>query len=143
MANNINETISQWANVAVDRLHEALDEYEIGRLDGALWRSMAAELVRNGGNIDKVIIKFNQYGRFLDMGVGRGVPIGKRGTENFNRARRADGKLHRYKRKAKPWYSVTKTREVAILRDVLAREYGKQIGLAIENSLNTTITINR
>jgi len=121
---DISQTIEQWAEVAIDKFHQALDDYGISKLDGALWRSLAYELVRNGGDIDKVLIRFKQYGRFVDMGVGRGVPIGARGTAAFEKARNENGQLKRYGRKAKPWYSKTKTREVGILRAILVRDYG-------------------
>lgn len=139
---NINDAVRGWAEVAIDRFHEAMDTYEIGKLDGELWRSLTYELVQAGGDIERVIIKFKKYGRFVDMGVGRGVPVGARGTQAFSRSREANGRLRQYGRKAKPWYSTTKTREAAILRQILVRDYGINTLASIESAFTQTEIIN-
>lgn len=130
--------VQGWANVTIDRFKEALKKEGVGEYSHDLLRSIVAEAVRVGGDIEKVILKFKSYGRFVDMGVGRGVAIGKRGSGAFDNSRRADGKLKKYGRKAKPWYSRTKTREVAILRQLLVTQYGVQTLAAIENGLTFT-----
>jgi hypothetical protein len=139
---NMHDAVKGWAEVAIDRFHEALDDYEIGKLDGALWNSLAYELVQNGGDIERVIIKFKKYGRFLDMGVGRGVPVGARGSAAFGKSRSDNGQLKSYGRKPKPWYSKTKTREAAILREVLVKNYGINTLADIETAFTRTENIN-
>jgi len=121
---NINDAVKGWAEVAIDRFHEALDKYDIGRLDGALWQSLAYELVQANGDIERVIIKFKQYGRYIDMRVGKGRPISNR------------------RRKKSPWYSKTKTREAGILRQILVRDYGINTLASIEGAFTGTETIN-
>jgi hypothetical protein len=135
---DINQTIEKWAEIAIDKLREALDTYDIGKLDGALWQSFAYQLVQNNGDIEKVVIKFAQYGRYVDMGVGRGVATGKRGTEAFSKYRKQNGQLHRYGRKPKPWYSKTKTKEVGLLRLILVRDYGVKTLADLETVFNRT-----
>ncbi|MES2808784.1 MAG: hypothetical protein V4619_09185 [Bacteroidota bacterium] len=138
----MNDAVKGWAEVAIDKFHQALDDYEIGRLDGALWKSLAYELVQNGGDVEAVIIKFKQYGRFVDMGVGRGVPVGVRGTPAFSKSRKDNGQLHKYGRKAKLWYSKTKYREVAILRQILVASYGKKTLAEFESEFIKTEHVN-
>lgn len=121
---DIAAVINGWAEVVLDRFRGALDKYDIGKLDGDLWRSFTYQLVLNGGDVEAVVIKFLQYGRFVDMGVGRGVPVGARGSAAFEKARKDNGQLRRYGRKRKPWYSKTKTREIGILRTILVQDYG-------------------
>lgn len=135
---NIADVINSWAEVVIDRFHERMDDFEISKLDGDLWRSFAFQLVANGGNIEEVIFKFKAYGRFVDMGVGRGVPKGARGTAAFNKARKENGQLQRYGRKPKPFYSKTKTREIGILRTILIRDYGINSLSQLESAFNTT-----
>ncbi|MES2808454.1 MAG: hypothetical protein V4619_07505, partial [Bacteroidota bacterium] len=53
-----------------------------------------------------VLLKFLKYGRFRDMNVGMGHPIGKPGN-----------------RRPAPWYSKQKTKEIAILRFIMAKKY--------------------
>jgi hypothetical protein len=139
---NIEQVINGWAEIFVDRLHEGLDRYEIGKLDGDLWRSIAYQLVLAGGDIEEVIFKFLAYGRFVDMGVGRGIPVGARGSTEFEKARKENGQLKRYGRKAKPWYSKTKTREVAILRTILIQDYGINTLSMLETTFNRVEIVN-
>ncbi|MNT48741.1 hypothetical protein D3C72_1855380 [compost metagenome] len=90
--------------------------------DDRLYHSFATELQSNGGDVERVLIKFNNYGRFVDMGVGRGVPLGSRkalGDDAYSRSRGESGRLHHMARKAKPWYSKTKRREIGKLRRIL------------------------
>lgn len=134
--------INGWAEVVIDRFHEAMDKYDIGKLDGPLWSSFAYELKLAGGNVDEVVFKFLKYGRFVDMGVGRGVPMGGRGTAAFAKSRNEKGQLHRYGRKRKPWYSKTKTREIGILRTILVRDYGINTLAELESAFNYTEIIN-
>ncbi len=135
---DIEAVVNGWAEVVIDRFHEAMDKYNIGRLDGNLWKSFTYHLQQNGGNVEAVVFKFHQYGRFVDMGVGRGVPIGSRGSSNFEKYRKNNGQLHRYGRKPKPWYSKTKTREIAILRTILIQDYGINTLADLESVFNTT-----
>lgn len=121
-AQNTLEYIEGWLDITIDKFHEALDEHNIGKLDGQLWRSIMGEVIRSGEEPKQVIIRFKQYGRFVDMGVGRGVPLGKRGSAAFSKYRNHLGTsmLKNYARTAKPWYSKTKTRELGRLRELLA-----------------------
>lgn len=116
------EMLDRWVEITIDQLHQALDHYEIGKLDGRLWHSIVGHVLKTGEEPRGVVIKFMQYGRFVDMGVGRGVPIGKRGTAAFGKYRDYNGtsKLQVYNRQAKPWYSKTKSREIFKLRELLA-----------------------
>jgi hypothetical protein len=135
---NMDAAVQGWADVAIGRFKEALKKEGIQEYSRDLIESLVAELGRSGGNIDEVIFKFKGYGRFVDMGVGRGVAIGGRGTEAFKNKRREDGKLKQYGRKAKPWYSKTKTREVSILRQLLITQYGVRTLAELENGLSFT-----
>lgn len=130
--------VQGWANVAIDRFKEALKKEGVEEFSRDLINSLLAETVRNGGDIEKVIFKFKGYGRFIDMGVGRGVATGKRGSNSFAKSRRDDGKLKNYGRKVKPWYSKTKTREVAILRQLLVTQYQVQTLAELEDGLTFT-----
>jgi hypothetical protein len=135
---NMDQAVSAWANVAIERFKEALKKEGIEEYSHELLNSLAAELARSGGDIEQVIFKFKGYGRFVDMGVGRGVPIGGRGTDAFKKKRNNDGKLKAYGRIKKPWYSKTKTREVSILRQILVTQYGVRTLAELENGLTFT-----
>ena len=68
------ELFSWWAKYTVDRLHDALNTIGVD-ISGPLFKSIFNELERSGGDVSKVVTKFLAYGRFVDMGVGRGVTL--------------------------------------------------------------------
>ena len=114
----------KWLSMTIDSLHQALDQYNIGKLDGRLWESIMGEVIHSGQDVEKIVIKFAQYGRFVDMGVGvgRGVKTGKR--------------------KVKPWFSKTKTREVARLRTLLINGMSIKAIQEVESGLKSDLEIN-
>ncbi|WP_343524398.1 hypothetical protein [Pedobacter sp.] len=132
------QLVNAWLDILIDKLHDALDFYEIGKLDGELWKSIIGHVIQANGDVDSVIVKFMQYGRFVDMGVGRGMSKGSRlelGESNFSKKRNRLGQLLKLRRKAKPWYSKTKWREVLRLRELLADNLsGRALG-EVENAL--------
>lgn len=133
------ELVEAWLEILIDQLHNALDHYEIGKLDGELWKSIVGQVIKSGGDVQSVIVKFRQYGRFLDMGVGRGMQKGSKsdiGEKKFNSKRNDRGQLHKHNRKAKPWYSKTKYREIARLRELMAGTMSGQMISEIESALH-------
>ncbi|HVW97490.1 MAG TPA: hypothetical protein VHA56_16070 [Mucilaginibacter sp.] len=137
-ADKINEDqlAEQWAVIVVDRWMQALTRYKIG-VTGRLMNSFYKELKRANGDVEAVIFKFLKYGRFEDMGVGRGTSLNERVlTRKFDRYRDAEGKWTGHiARKKKPWYSKTFYREVAKLADLYKRDYSTKLVSAIESSL--------
>lgn len=138
------EIIDKWLDITIDRLHMALDEHEIGKLDGNLWKSIMGEVVASGGNVQSVIVKFLQYGRFVDMGVGRGMTTGSRRElgDKFFKKRNAGGQLHKHLRKAKPWYSRTKQREIGRLREIMATKLSKQTIGEVEEAIKKGVILD-
>ena len=112
----------KWLSMTIDSLHQALDQYNIGKLDGRLWKSIMGEVIHSGQDVEKIVIKFAQYGRFVDMGAGRGVKKGNR--------------------KRKPWFSKTKTREVARLRELLINGMKIKAIAEIESGMKSDLQIN-
>ena len=133
-----------WDEVAkytAEHLQEALETYRGPKWTDTLMKSILTELVKSGGSVQQMLTRFRQYGRFVDMGVGRGVPIGAAGTGAFSAARTDDGKLKRYRRRKKPWYSKTYFHEVQKIKELYAREFGNTIPVAIQEELSATIAM--
>jgi predicted HAD superfamily Cof-like phosphohydrolase len=130
------EIVDQWAKILIERLHKKLDKFKIGK-SGALRKSIKTDLLRGvGGDIDKLHLLYNYYGAFVDMGVGRGQPLGE------VRYAKASQRLTGIKaRRAKKWYSVTITAEVNTLADLLMKHYGKQAIGVVLNEIPTQISI--
>lgn len=88
------------------------------RQEGDLLDSFSRRITMRSGLVSGEI-RFNFYGRFVDMGVGNGVTLiekqtGRALTNNRNPSRIA--------RKAKPWFSPVWIREREKLSGVIARD---------------------
>jgi len=132
---------SKWAEYTVSRLHEALDKFRRPVWTDRLYNSLNTELIKANGDVDAVILKFMQYGRFVDMGVGRGVPIGAAGSGIFSAARHENGQLKTYRRKPEKWFSKTYYAEVQKIKDLYVKAFGNEIPFAIKDALTAEITI--
>jgi hypothetical protein len=125
---DINGAVAGWAGVTDERFKEALVKTGVKEYSRELVLSIRHELKRHNGNIDEVLLKFAAHGRFVDMRVGRGAPMGSA----------PKSRLKAYGRRKKMWYSKTKTREVAILRELLISQYQVQTVHTIEDGLTFT-----
>ncbi|QTE38486.1 hypothetical protein J3L18_05260 [Mucilaginibacter gossypii] len=139
---NTEQFALKWAEILTDRLHNALDKYNIGKLDGPLWMSIHAAVIAAGGDAEKVITRFLQYGRFIDMGVGRGVPIGLAGTGAFSAARNDDGTLRRNRRRKKVWYSKTYYADVMRFKELYLQIFNQQVPGQITEALAGDISMS-
>lgn len=88
-----------------------------------------------GGGVDKVMIEFLLYGRFIDMGVGRG-------TTHTGRLVNRQLKLGRSPRQRKLWYSKRKGYEIHRLREILAQQNIHLLLDSLENALNISVHLN-
>lgn len=117
---------NKWLEFTIDALHDALDKYNIGKLDGPLWDSIIGNVISSGGEVESIIIKFLQYGRFRDMRVGKGVKIGDALSGNRNKA---------------PWFSKTKVHQISRLRELMIMSLSNKAIGEIESGLSKEITL--
>jgi hypothetical protein len=117
------ETIRAWADITIERWRTKIDRMGIGyTLD--LENSLKAEVIaESGGNPRMVEFSMLMYGRFVDMGVGKGVTIDDVGSPNANR-------------KPRPWYSRTFYAEVKKLASILAEKYARKGVLTIVENID-------
>lgn len=112
------EMAQMWAEITIDRWKKRMATLEIGS-SGELLKSFTAQVVSDAkGDPTKITFAFLYYGRFPDMGVGRGVTLDMT----------PDPSGHR---KVKPWYSDTFRAEVVKLGRMLAAKYGLDAAQAI------------
>lgn len=105
---NQQQTVEQWAKYVIERW-----QLEIIRLginsSGNLLKSFTSEVItQSGGNVDKVIFAFEYYGKFVDMGVGRGVHYAEVSDSG---------------RKPKQWYNKTFYGQVKRLAEIMKEKY--------------------
>jgi len=125
MAQNIDIglTVEAWADIVIKNWRRKITELNIG-VTGALYDSFVFEVIGNaGGNPERIDFAFEYYGRFVDMGVGRGVYVGNPGDVQT-------------RRKAKPWYSKIIFGQAAKLSEILAEKYGILGASVISENIN-------
>ena len=81
-------------------------------------------------------LKFNYYGKFVDMGVGKGVKIAD--VRENKTARYLNGRMTGNRRRPKKWYSKTLYSQTAVLRDILARDFAHKGTLVIKEIINNS-----
>ena len=131
------ETIRAWADITIERWRTKIDRLGIGyTLD--LENSLKAEVIaESGGNPRMVEFSMLMYGRFVDMGVGAGVPIEE--VKLLTTDRRLEGAGDGNRRRAKRWYSRTLYAERERLVEILARKYGRMAALTITENLQVDV----
>lgn len=98
----------QWADIVIERWIRRIHSLRIGSA-GELLRSLHSQVVSDAkGDPAKITFFYLYYGKFPDMGVGRGVKLGESSET----------------RKKKPWYSSIFLREVNTLGRLMAERYG-------------------
>lgn len=108
---NLRVIMQRYLEIFEDRLIDAQDRLNVGQ-SGRLWRSVRSE-ARPGSGVFRATISFLFYGRFVDMGAGRGM--------------RAFGK------RAKKWYSPVKYSQVARLSEILSEQFSIHLTQEVES----------
>ena len=106
--NSTLEMARRWADIVIERWIRKIHSLRIGS-SGELLKSLHSQVVSDSrDNPEKITFFYLYYGKFPDMGVGRGVKLGESSET----------------RKKKPWYSSVFIREVNTLGRLMAERYG-------------------
>jgi len=128
------QTTDAWAQIVLDRWQKKIDQLGIGyslQLADSLRKEVFNEA---GGNAAGVEFAFLYYGKFVDMGVGKGVDLGSSGDLKVER--RLIGRATGNRRVPKKWYSPVFYTEVAKLKFILAEKYAHKGVLSITENLD-------
>lgn len=140
------ELAQQWLDITIDRFKKSIVKNRIRNYSGAdsLINSFVSQLKQaGGGSVSAALIKFKAAGRYVDMGVGRGVPVGSQKSKaDYYKYRNKLGQLHKYKRKAKKWYGKTLASETMRLGELMAEHFGFNSLQLIESAIQNEIKIN-
>lgn len=106
------KTLQAWADIVIEKWETKIRRLRV-QDTGELVRSFQAHLsVNSGGNTEKIVFTYLYYGKFPDMGVGKGVPlelVGKKGT-----------------RRARPWMGKIFFSQLQQLGRIMAEKTGQQ-----------------
>lgn len=136
----LEEAVQRWLDIAIERYRFYIDKYNVG-FTQSLWNSFTESIIRgSGGDISKLEISFLYYGRFVDMGVGRGYYKGSRkqlGDHKYFKYRNVTGQTNKVvSRKARKWYSKTTSFEIMRLSQILSEQFGLNVDHLAKNSLS-------
>ena len=128
------EIAEAWAKITIIKWKKKLASNKIGDT-GTLLKSFKYNVLASAqGNVLKITLLFEYYGRFVDMGVGKGVKIGD--VKESAASRKLSGKMLGNRRRPKKWYSKTFHAEVMKLSEIFAKEYGHRGVVAITENLS-------
>jgi hypothetical protein len=130
------EIARAWAQITIKRWRRKIDRLKIGlHSSGELFRSFQYNvLASSGGDVQKIEFAFRYYGKFVDMGVGRGTKLGDQPMSMG--MRKLSGKFLGMKRAPKKWYSKTFYSETQRLVEILQEEYGHRGQVIISENIN-------
>jgi hypothetical protein len=128
------EIAKAWAKITIIKWKKKIASNRIGDT-ATLLRSFKYNVLASAqGNVLKITLLFEYYGRFVDMGVGKGVKIGD--VKESAASRKLSGKMLGNRRRPKKWYSKTFHAEVMKLSEIFAKEYGHRGVVAITENLS-------
>ena len=130
--------LEAWAAMNITIWQDKMISLKV-RDTGKLLDSLKTTILRNsGGDIDKITYSFLMYGRFVDMGVGRGMNAGVRRKDGmkFYEKRNRIGQLNEYNRSPKPWYNKPWYRSVKLLTEKRGALLGEEFQIMIFETLN-------
>lgn len=124
--------LEDWSKITVDRWRGKLTKLKVGKT-GELYAALKYSI-----RPDRITFSFPYYGRFVDMGVGKGVKIG---DVKAGRSTSVLAGSSKSTRRPKKWYSKTMSNEVRQLAKLLAQKYGSGSAEFIKQSLTIPIVI--
>ncbi|MBO0946964.1 hypothetical protein [Fibrella forsythiae] len=108
---------------------ESAGQQRTGNLRKRWWQN-----VSGGDNAPRAVMEFLMYGRYVDMGVGRGADI----ADHITNRRLRMGSPGRTPRR---WYAKKKGYELHRLREILAERYVSVPVDLLENALSLSLPI--
>ena len=116
---NKNDYYQAWAKMMITIWQDKIISMGV-RASGDLLTSFVTDLhIQSGGDIGKITHTYLAYGRMVDMGVGRGSPLGDENTA----------------RKRKDWYSKAYFHSVKVLTEKMVQLYGEEFQYIITGTL--------
>lgn len=121
---NIGITVEEWAKIVIERWENRITTLKI-KETGQLLKSFTHFVnTQSNGDPERITFAFEYYGKFVDMGVGRGTTIAQVGST---------------KRIAKPWYSKVFWSQFLKLTELLKEKYLIKSQIAIVTEIERKI----
>lgn len=133
MEDNMRSTVEKWRGYAKKTIREKWTKRQIAF--GELFHSIAIQIISDGSSngVSRIQWSFYAYGRFVDMGVGKGHPLGSR---RENALRKVAGENVGKPRKTKPFYVRDIFNQGHVLHEILVEKYGIKMFAILEGNLD-------
>ncbi|WP_375435102.1 hypothetical protein [uncultured Hymenobacter sp.] len=137
------ELATKWLDITVENFVENMRKLRI-KDTGALMASFKKQVIGSADGRLQLQLSYALYGKFIDMGVGRGMGAGIRQKDDgYDRIRKSRGRLQRYERKARKWYSKEMAHQTKRLAELLSELHGTILISTVSDAMPTeTLGIN-
>jgi hypothetical protein len=135
------EVAKKWLDITISRFIDNMRKLRI-QDTGTLMASFQKQVVGSAEGRLQLRLSYALYGKFVDMGVGRGMAAGvRKGDDGYDRVRRNRGQLRRHTRKPRDWYGREISYQTKRLSELMLDLYGTVLITTATDVAGTT-TIN-
>jgi len=135
------EVAKKWLDITITRFIENMRKLRI-QDTGTLMASFQKQVVGSAEGRLQLRLSYALYGKFVDMGVGRGMGAGvTKKDDGYDRIRRNRGQLRRHTRKPRNWYGREMGYQTKRLAELMLDLYGTVL-IATTTDLPGDTTIN-
>lgn len=137
------DTLTEWARWTIWALQGQIAKKKI-KGSGALMRSFTHKVTYGAdGMPTRITIGFYYHGKFVDMGVGKGVKISDvKGNAEKWRAKATDERKGVAHRRPKKWYSKEMYYQYQRAAEILVQKYAIELPARFEYTLSERIAMN-
>lgn len=130
------KTLDTWAANVIYRWTKEMEYQNIS--DTSRLASSLRHKIHNasGGDKTKIVFTLLNYGRFVDLGVGRGEKYTKKKHQPIFRSAEPYPESPGYRYQVKPWFLPIFKQRVYSLARILERKYGEYAQLMIIHSIS-------
>ena len=119
------ELAKKWLDITIERFIANMRKLGINNT-GTLMASFQKQVVGSAEGRLQLRLAYALYGKFVDMGVGRGMGAGtKKGDDGYDRIRKNRGQLRRHTRRPRNWYAREMSYQTKRLAELLLDRYGQ------------------
>ena len=129
------EVANKWLDITIERFIANMRKLRIENT-GDLMASFKKQVVGSAEGRLQMQLSYALYGKFVDMGVGRGMGAGiRKPDDGYDRLRNDRGQLKRYKRKKRNWYAREMGYQTKRLAELMSDLHGTLLISAVSDAL--------
>ncbi|OUJ71986.1 hypothetical protein [Hymenobacter crusticola] len=135
------ELATKWLDITITNFIENMRKLRIEDT-GTLMASFQKQVVGSAEGRLQMRLSYALYGKFVDMGVGRGMGAGvTKKDDGYDRIRMSRGRLKRYARKKRNWYATEMSYQTRRLSELMYELHGKLLLTTVNSALPSETTI--